>query len=512
MTELTTLFRAGAKGILTLVILVGVFSVVPRLSEIDPTSLWSIAEQMFPPRSEDTVSLLTAMNETLLVALVGTFLGFGVALLLVLGFEGLSERTIRLLSVPVWFSRGVPDVVYAVLLVQVFGLGPITGVLALALGTFGVSGKLLLDAFQVRSKLTEVVFVRSGMSRVRILLTVVLPSLYREILGQFVLRLEINFRIAIVIGLVGGGGLGLQLDRALGTMDYRSASMILLAIAIFVFGSESVARIARNHVAASTGSMLNSRVVTWTPIGLAGLSVFYIILLITEGDFRFSAPQALKLTSALVQPDFISQASAIGNGLIESASLAAFSAFIVFPSALGVAVLSSVAATGRRKTSFVLRQIFGIARGVPVAVLSLFLVVPFGLGPQTAFLALVIGGTLFIGRIAADFLDNTSGELAKLITRAGASKALRAVVVLAQNRSRLLRLWYFTLDFTFRYSVILGILGSGGLGTVILNAIRVQDLSTVSAATILILSVVASIELAQRVAGKETMSTAGHRK
>lgn len=490
-------FRTGGQVLFSLAALAGAVSVIPRLAQISPGSSADLWEQMFPPSYEAPGALLNAANETFLVALVGTFLGFLLALLFVIVFGESSARAMGFWSIPVWVSRGIPDVVFAVLLVQVFGLGPITGVLALALGTFGVSGKLLQDAFQTRSRATETVFVRGGMSRMKIVTSVVLPSLYRELLGQFLLRLEINFRIAIVLGLVGGGGLGLLLDRALGTMDYASATAVLVAIAIFVFSSETLARLVRNRVSNSSASMLSSRTATLTPLILTGLSVFYLVSLASRDDFRYSSTQAIKLASALIQPDFASQAGAIFDGVVASVSLAAVSALLIFPLALGVAALSSVVATGHRASSLLLRQVFGLARAVPVAVLSLFLVVPFGLGSQTSFIALVIGGTLFIGRTAADFLDSTSEQLAKISSRSGASVAARAVMVLAQNRSKLHRLWYFTLDFAFRYSIILGILGSGGLGTVILNAIRVQDLNTVTAATLVILSVIVAIEAAQ---------------
>ena len=143
----------------------------------------------------------------------------------------------------------------------------------------------------------------------------------------------------------------------------------------------------------------------------------------------------------------------------------------------------------------------------------MLIVIPLGFGPHSAFLAMVIGGGLFLARILGEAFDSKNRDLLNLFELSGALFTTRGMVVLANNKRRLARHFFFSLDFLFRYSVILGILGSGGLGVVISNAIRVQDISTVAAASWMIILIVFLIEQLQRLLlGKQGLVSTKHRK
>jgi phosphonate transport system permease protein len=493
----STLFRFIALTLLTALALAGAARILPSFDSFSLSSLKSFVQILFPPTVRNADFFFGAAVETLNLAISGTFLGFVAALSASILIFEFRPALLRLVSIPTWVTRGVPDVVFAVLLVQVFGVGPTAGMLALALGTFGVSGKLILDSLQTRNTAVELALTASGMGKNHFTIAVLLPMLFKDLLSQFLLRLEVNFRIAIVLGLVGGGGLGLLLDRSLGLMDYQSATSVVIAITGFIFLTELLSRTVRLAIQKSSRSLIAS----WLPvsllIALTTWPCYYIATSFTSASLRFSQEQGVRLLSAVLSPDFASQSDSLIQGLIQSISLSAFASFLVFPLAVVIGTLSSHVALGKESLSFLFRQVFALIRSIPIAVLAVLLVIPMGFGPQTAFIALVIGGGLFVGRIIADALDASSSILIQTISDSGAGVWQRAIVVLAQNQRRLLRIWYFTLDFLFRYSVILGILGSGGIGTVISNALRVQDLQTVAAATILIILVIWLIEFSQ---------------
>jgi phosphonate transport system permease protein len=204
------------------------------------------------------------------------------------------------------------------------------------------------------------------------------------------------------------------------------------------------------------------------------------------------------VSSELLAPDFVSQSTVLLEGLVTSASLAGFSAILAFPIAIVIAVLSSNTVLRLPKTTIALRRTFAILRSLPIAVVALILVIPFGLGFFTAVLAMVIGGSLFFGRLIGDQLDVMRAETLDNLWMSGASRIRLALVSLLQIRAKLKRNWFFAVDYLFRYSVILGLLGAGGLGTALSNAIRVGDIQTVSAATIVIVLVVGALEFIQQ--------------
>jgi ABC-type phosphate/phosphonate transport system permease subunit len=99
-------------------------------------------------------------------------------------------------------------------------------------------------------------------------------------------------------------------------------------------------------------------------------------------------------------------------------------------------------------------------------------------------------------------LDDGANSQLKTFELSGAGFWTRSLVLVVSNRGKLGRIWFFNLDFLFRYTVILGILGAGGLGQVILSAVRVQDMQTVSAATLMIVTVVGVIEIIESRIGR----------
>jgi len=442
-------------------------------------------------------ALIAATLDTLLIAVTGTWVGFLASVVLVVSLARWPRILRAIFLSPIWFLRGVPDVVMAVLLVQVFGIGSAVGVLGLALGTLGVSGKLILDTLEGRQLLLERAMVRGGQSSFGLHVLVILPSIAIELISQALLRFEINFRIAVVLGLVGGSGLGMLLRRSLGLMDYSSALLILLGIVIFVLGAESVARLSRKVLEGSSKSILRS-VPLWVSLSsLSLVSLYQIAQLFLAGQFALRLDQALKLLAGLATPDFASQSSSLWDGFIRSLLSSALASTVAFLLALVIAILVSSRIRPESNLILTLRSAVSAFRAIPLAVLALFLVLLFGLGPFSSFLALAIGGAMFMSRIILDILDQTAAPLLASLLRSGAGLGTRSLTVLFQNKLRIQKALFFNLDFIFRYSVILGILGNGGLGTVILNAVRVQDFSTVSAATILIIAVVLALEVLQ---------------
>jgi len=176
---------------------------------------------------------LALMGETLLMAYVGTVLGACAALVLCfLASKNMTHNnwvvfaTRRLLE----FARTVPEIVFALIFVVAFSLGPLPGILALAIHTTGALGKLFAEVVEnVDMKPVDGVLATGGtwLHKVRF---AVLPQVASNFASYALLRFEINVRGAAVLGFVGAGGIGQTLLEVIRKFYYADVSALLVLI------------------------------------------------------------------------------------------------------------------------------------------------------------------------------------------------------------------------------------------------------------------------------------------
>jgi phosphonate transport system permease protein len=131
--------------------------------------------------------------------------------------------------------RTLPDLILALILVSAFGIGPFAGVLALSIATMGGLGKLFAEANeQVDSRPMEAIEA-SGASRLRQVRYGVLPQVLPTWASYALIRLEANFAAAAALGIVGAGGIGLELQRAITYTEFDTYLAILLLIVGMIF-------------------------------------------------------------------------------------------------------------------------------------------------------------------------------------------------------------------------------------------------------------------------------------
>jgi len=132
------------------------------------------------------------------------------------------------------FCRTVPDLVFALMFVAAFGLGPLAGILAISIHTFGTLGKLFTEALE-NIDMKPVEGVRSTGSRfVEIVRFGAIPQVMSTFASYTLLRFEINVRSGSVVGMVGAGGIGQDLFVAIRKFYYTDVSAILLMIIVCV--------------------------------------------------------------------------------------------------------------------------------------------------------------------------------------------------------------------------------------------------------------------------------------
>jgi phosphonate transport system permease protein len=213
--------------------------------DFSPTRLFAgmhqlgwITLMMIPPDPGSSLPLyLKALGETLSIALLGTTL----AAIIALPVSLLAARNVvpsNILRFPVrrLFDsiRGVDTLIWALVWINVVGLGPFAGVLAIAVSDFGAFGKLFSEAIEGADR-KQVEGVRaSGGSALHEIRFGLMPQVLPVIAGQVLYFIESNTRSASIIGIVGAGGIGLQLAEQIHELEWQKVSFLILMILIAV--------------------------------------------------------------------------------------------------------------------------------------------------------------------------------------------------------------------------------------------------------------------------------------
>jgi phosphonate transport system permease protein len=197
-----------------------------------------ITLMMIPPDPGASLpAYLSALGETLSIALLGTTIAAVVAL----PFSLLAARNIipsGWLRFPVrrFFDsiRGVDTLIWALVWINVVGLGPFAGVLAIALSDFGAFGKLFSEAIEAADRKQVEGIRASGGNALHEIRFGLMPQVLPVIAGQVLYFIESNTRSATIIGIVGAGGIGLQLAEQIRVLEWQKVSFLILMILVAV--------------------------------------------------------------------------------------------------------------------------------------------------------------------------------------------------------------------------------------------------------------------------------------
>ena len=240
--------RPAASRLATPAMIVAAFAVfIFGLVDLDfsPAKLFAglsqlgwITVMMIPPDPGSSLpAYLSALGETLSIALLGTTIAAVVAL----PFSLLAARNVipsGWLRFPVrrFFDsiRGVDTLIWALVWINVVGLGPFAGVLAIALSDFGAFGKLFSEAIEAADRKQVEGIRASGGNALHEIRFGLMPQVLPVIAGQVLYFIESNTRSATIIGIVGAGGIGLQLAEQIRVLEWQKVSFLILMILVAV--------------------------------------------------------------------------------------------------------------------------------------------------------------------------------------------------------------------------------------------------------------------------------------
>ncbi|MFB9971161.1 phosphonate ABC transporter, permease protein PhnE [Pseudoroseomonas cervicalis] len=209
------------------------------LFEITPARLWNgfsglmtILRLMVPPSpGELWMEILKGMAESVAMAFLGTFLAALVAVPLgFLGARNIVTVTLLRFSVRRFFDgiRGVDQLIWALAYVRAVGLGPLAGVLAIFTSDLAVLAKLYAEAIENAEKKQSEGVLASGGSRLQAVRYGVLPQVLPVMLAQALYFFESNTRSAAILGVVGAGGIGLQIAERIKVRHWDEVAFIII--------------------------------------------------------------------------------------------------------------------------------------------------------------------------------------------------------------------------------------------------------------------------------------------
>ena len=229
---------------------------VSLLEPFDPRNVRSVTRfvsGLFPPAvaPDFLQSIGGLLLETIWISIAGTTLAFLLAVPLALGaMRSRGEESSRAsLGTPAWLlgwgtyglsrtvlnvGRAIPELVWALVFVVAVGLGPFPGVLALAVHSAGILGKLYAELLESVDQRVVEAARATGAGENAVTLLARVPMALPVLLSYTLFRWECNMRAATILGFVGAGGIGTQLSISMKLFQYNEVLTLALAILLLV--------------------------------------------------------------------------------------------------------------------------------------------------------------------------------------------------------------------------------------------------------------------------------------
>uniref|UniRef100_UPI0035AEF46B PhnE/PtxC family ABC transporter permease n=1 Tax=Zoogloea sp. TaxID=49181 RepID=UPI0035AEF46B len=145
--------------------------------------------------------------------------------------------------------RGVPELVWALLFVRVFGLGAAAGVLALGITYGGMLGKVYGEILESTDDQPARALLEAGSGRLAAFCYGLLPNAGQELVSYTVYRWECAVRASVVMGFVGAGGLGQLMDQSMKMLNGGEAATILATFLALVVAADALSELLRRRLA-----------------------------------------------------------------------------------------------------------------------------------------------------------------------------------------------------------------------------------------------------------------------
>ncbi|MFZ8902233.1 MAG: phosphonate ABC transporter, permease protein PhnE [Ilumatobacteraceae bacterium] len=497
----------------------------------------NLLSRMWPPTIQEIGPVWNSVLDTFFMAFVGTTIAFVVAV--PLGFLAAGNivkfEPIRWVARGIIvFTRAIPDLVFALIFVRVYSIGVLPGVLALGLHAVGMLGKLFADAIEQINKGPREGVSATGASRFQELSAGVLPQIIPAFIAATLYRLDINFRSATLLGLVGAGGIGLQIRAYQGGLRYPEllgVTLLIIALIVVVEGVSTSVRstiLGHNRTKVSflqklrggpkaADFMPESRATTvptstvrlvppWTrervtmySFAAVSLVMLFLSFRLTDmslGELITGLPEIPRVLWRLMPRSMDWWQSMFFDDLVETVLMGFAATFLALLVAIPTGFLAARNVAPARWIYGASRLFILGVRALPDLIVAVVFVAALGLGPKPGVLALAIGLYGFATKLFADAIEEVGEGPRDGIRATGSTRFQESFSgVLPQVMPAIVSNSLYLLDVSIRSSAVLGIVGGGGIGFALLQGAKLLKWEMLGGLLIIIFLIVYSIEL-----------------
>lgn len=403
------------------------------------------------------------------------------------------------------FFRSIPEIIWAFLFVRILGLGPGPAVLAIGLTFGGIIGKLYADLLEACDPGPVRVLRAGGAGPIGVVVFGLLPQVRNQWIGYALFRFECAVRSASILGIVGAGGIGAEIDLSIRYFQYDKLATALLAVLACIIVLEALSVFLRRTSMRLT--LVLTMLGAW--YGFTSLKIPWSALWSSN-----AWEQTERFIGGFLSPNtegaFLHQAwgmmlETFGMALCGTA-LAALLAFLLAPMAtrmLTVRGFLEYAPVGRGISRpllwaclLIARLLLQVLRALPDLVFAVVFVVWVGPGPFAGVLAITAHTTGILGRLFCEVYEEVEPGPPRNLERIGITAFGRwAYGVLPQVRARLAAYALFRFEVNIRTTAMMGFVGAGGIGNAIHTAISLFHMSDLASLLVILLITVAAVDI-----------------
>ncbi|MCL2188223.1 MAG: ABC transporter permease subunit [Defluviitaleaceae bacterium] len=466
-----------------------------RIFTAAPTFVSYIAVNFFPPSMVHVRIYIEAVLHTVAFAVVSVFISMVLSFIFALLMSeaivpnAFARAVVRFF---VAFLRNIPVIIWASLMVMIFGIGSMVGLIALVLATTGFLSRSYAESIQeIAAKKLEPLRA-SGTGKIAMIRHGLLPEFTPAWINWTLFAFELNIRASAVLGMVGAGGMGVIIQTQLSLRRFNEVAAMVLMLVAIVLITEFAAGFIRKRLMGDSAIASSGA----TAAGIIIIFLFclqYLNLDIHRFVNRLSrAPRILRLladiNSDMIMPGLRGFAASFAMGAVG----------LVFGGllALVLAFLAAENIAPCKPLSYAIKMFVSVVRAVPSLIFILMIVAAIGLGHNAGVVGLILSS---MGYLTKAFIATIEEQPRGIITSMRATGASWGQIVVHGLLPAVLTgflAWVaIRLETSVAESVSLGVVGAGGIGTLLSRAIRTFDYPSVTVLIIIIFGCMFFLEM-----------------
>jgi len=415
----------------------------------------SLLKQFFPPDLDPHYlwALRVAVRETLEMA-AGAMLCAGTAGLLLAIYIGARLPGWRILYALLASFRAIPDITLAILFVVIVGIGPPSGMLALAAFYAAAMGKVFADLFVSADPYPIDALLATGAKPLTVACFGLLPLRSKDLLTYASYEFESKVRACMIVGAVGAGGLAGELMGTINQLDYRRTSTLILLLLTLILLIDWMARLARKHPALLLALL---------PLGVASAW--------SNRPQMFGLSHTVAVVRSMLPPmlppeDIHALPRLIGETLLIALGGTGLAVLLAVP--MGTLAARNLAPG---LIWFPTRRLLELMRAIPDVIWGLLLVTTTVIGPVAGMLAIALHSTGVFGKLYAESIENVQPDpIRALQATGGARLAVAGFGLLPLAFPPMAVHTLFRFEWNMRAASVVGIIGAGGIGQALFNS------------------------------------------